>query len=61
MLSKEQIAVYQFEEGKDGKTRLTRLLCGDDGFEAMTFYQTLKKINEQIDFIEEEREPNRVL
>ncbi len=61
LLSKEQIAVYQFEEGKDGKTRLTRLLCGDDGFEAMTFYQTLKKINEQIDFIEEEREPNRVL
>ncbi len=61
LLSKEQVAVYQFEEGKDGKTRLTRLPGGDDGFEAMTFYQTLKKINEQIDFIEDEREPNHVL
>ena len=56
LISKGQVAVYQFEEQKSGKTRLTKLPCGDDGFEAMTFYNTLKKLNEQIDLIEHERE-----
>lgn len=56
LLSKGQVAVYQFEEQKNGKTHLTKLPCGDDGFEAMTFYNTLKKLNEQIDLIEHERE-----
>lgn len=61
LLSRKQVAVYQFEEKVDGKTSLTRLPCGDDGFEAVTFYETLKIINEQIDLIEDERKWDSVL
>jgi len=56
LLSREQVAVYQFDEQENGKTHLTRLPCGDYGFEAITFYNTLKNLNRQIDFIEDDRE-----
>lgn len=56
LLSREQVAVYQFDEQKNGQTRLTKLPCGDYGFEAVTFYNTLRDLNKQIDFIEEGRE-----
>lgn len=56
LLSRELTAVYQFDITKDNHTCITKLPCGDFGFEAMTFYQTLKKLNEQIDLIEDEKE-----
>lgn len=56
LLSRERVAVYQFDEQKNGQTRLTKLPCGDYGFEAVTFYNTLKNMNKQIDFIEDGRE-----
>lgn len=55
LLSKNKAAVYQFDGQSGGRTQLNRLPCGDDGFEALTFYQTLKSINKQIDWIENER------
>lgn len=56
LLPREQVAVYQFDEQENGQTRLTKLPCGDYGFEAVTFYNTLKNMNKQIDFIEDGRE-----
>lgn len=52
MLDREKVSVYQFEVGKNNKTKVERLACGAYGFEVMTFYNTLKKLNEQIDLIE---------
>ena len=52
LLKREDVAVYQFDVGEDNLTRVTRLPCGDYGFEAKTFYDTLKKLNDQIDGIE---------
>lgn len=52
LLKREDVAVYQFDVDKENWTMVTRLPCGDYGFEAMTFYNTLKKLNDQIDCIE---------
>lgn len=52
LLCRENIKVYQFEVQKNHKTLVECLPCGEYGFEAMTFYNTLKKLNEQIDLIE---------
>ncbi len=52
LLHKEAVAVYQFDVQPDNKTMVTELSCGDYGFEAMTFYHTLKAMNEQINTIE---------
>lgn len=52
LLGREDAAVYQFEAGEKNKTTIKRLICGDYGFEAMTFYDTLSKLNNQINLIE---------
>ncbi len=52
LLRKEDVAVYQFDVDEENWTTVTKLPCGDYGFEAMTFYNTLKKMNNQIDCIE---------
>jgi len=52
-LNEEQAAIYQFEESQGKETIVKRLPCGDYGFEAATFYRTLKKLNDQVDAIEE--------
>lgn len=54
LLSKDRVAVYQFDVQKNEKTQVNRLLCGDYGFEAMTFYNTLKQLNDEIYQIESE-------
>lgn len=52
LLKKQNVAVYQFDVTKEQKTEVSRLECGDYGFEAMTFYHTLEKLNNQIDQLE---------
>lgn len=52
LLKREDVAVYQFDVDKENWTTVTKLPCGDYGFEAMTFYNILKKLNDQIDCIE---------
>lgn len=52
LLECDEVAVYQFDVKENQKTRVTRLACGDYGFEAMTFYNTLEKLNQQICEIE---------
>ena len=52
LVKREDVAVYQFDVDEENQTKVTRLTCGDYGFEAMTFYHTLKKLNDQIDRIE---------
>lgn len=48
LLNRQQVAVYQFDVAEDQRTIVTKLPCGDYGFEAMTFYDTLKNMNEEI-------------
>lgn len=52
LVKREDVTVYQFDVDEENQTKVTRLTCGDYGFEAMTFYHTLKKLNDQIDRIE---------
>lgn len=52
LLNRQEVAVYQFDVAEDQRTVVTKLSCGDYGFEAMTFYDTLKNMNEEIDRIE---------
>ena len=54
LLSRNQIQVYQFDAGNCRKTKITKLPCGDYGFEAMTFYKTLQKLTDEIGRIENE-------
>lgn len=56
LISKDQVAVYQFDVKDNQRTEITRVLCGDYGFEAMTFYHTLQKLNDQISRIDEMEE-----
>ena len=42
------VAVYQFDVQDDARTVVSRVACGDYGFEARTFYNTLEKINNLI-------------
>lgn len=50
-LREEDVALYQFDAGNKG-TVVKRLPCGEYGFEATTFYRTLKMLNDQVDEIE---------
>lgn len=52
LLRRDEVAVYQFDVNERKKTQVTKLVCGDYGFEAMTFYNTLEKLNQQICEIE---------
>lgn len=52
LLSAEDVAVYQFDVNEEQRTIVTKLFCGEYGFEAMTFYNTLKKLNDEISHIE---------
>lgn len=52
LLARQDVAVYQFDIQENQKTRVTKLACGDYGFEAMTFYKTLEKLSDQIKEIE---------
>ena len=54
LLSRDDVRVYQFEVQGNQKARVFKLPCGDYGFEAMTFYDTLQKLNEEIRRIENE-------
>lgn len=56
LISREEVAVYQFDVQNRKYTKITRVLCGDYGFEAMTFYHTLEKLNHQINRIDEMEE-----
>lgn len=52
LLERDEVGVYQFDVKENQKTQVTKLACGDYGFEAMTFYNTLEKLNQQICEIE---------
>lgn len=54
LLSRDQINVYQFDVQENQKTKISKLPCGDFGYEAMTFYDTLQKLNQEIGRIENE-------
>lgn len=56
LLERDEVAVYQFDVKENRKTQVTRLVCGDYGFEAMTFYNTLEKLNQEICEIEDMEE-----
>lgn len=56
LVTRRDVAVYQFDIGKNQKTQVTKLSCGDYGFEAMTFYNTLEKMNNQINQIDDMEE-----
>ena len=54
LLDRDNIRVYQFDVQENHRTKIQQLSCGDYGFEAMTFYDTLKKMSDEIDQIEAE-------
>lgn len=54
LLSRDDINVYQFDVEDNRKTYIHKLSCGDYGFEAMTFYETLQELNTEIEWIENE-------
>lgn len=56
LLKRDEVAVYQFDVNQNQKTQVTKLICGDYGFEAMTFYNTLEKLNQEICEIEDMEE-----
>lgn len=56
LLKRDEVAVYQFDVKQNQKTQVTKLICGDYGFEAMTFYNTLEKLNQEICEIEDMEE-----
>ena len=53
-INQEKVNVYQFNVDDNQKTIVTKLPCGEFGCEAMTFYNTLENLNEQIKIIEED-------
>ena len=53
-INQEKVNVYQFNVDDNQKTIVTKLPCGEFGFEAVTFYNTLENLNEQIKIIEED-------
>lgn len=54
LLPRDHIKVYQFDVEQGRRTCVHKLPCGDYGFEVMTFYNTLKQLNDEIDWIENE-------
>lgn len=56
LLKRDEVVVYQFDVKQNQKTQVTKLICGDYGFEAMTFYNTLEKLNQEICEIEDMEE-----
>lgn len=52
LLNRADVAVYQFETEAGQKTMVKPLQCGDYGFEAMTFYNTLLQMSKQTEQIE---------
>lgn len=56
LVARQDVAVYQFDIQNNQKTQVTKLSCGDYGFEAMTFYKTLEKLNNQIKQIDDMEE-----
>ncbi len=56
-LTREEVEVYQFCIGNNGKTDVEKLSCGDYGFEAGTFYTALEELvhlGEEIEGLGEE-------
>ena len=53
-IERDKVNVYQFDVDDSQKTTVTKLSCGEYGFEAMTFYDTLARLNRQSEIIEEE-------
>ena len=56
LLSRKDICVYQFDVDESQKSNVERLPCGEYGFEVMTFYNTLQKMNLEIQQIEKRHE-----
>lgn len=54
LLDRDNIRVYQFDVQENHRTKIQQLPCGDYGFEAITFYDTLQKMSNEIDQIEAE-------
>lgn len=52
-IDQEKINVYQFDADDSRGTVVRKLPCGDYGFEAMTFYDTMEALNRQTMVIEE--------
>ena len=52
-IERDKVRVYQFDVDDNQKTTVTKLSCGEYGFEAMTFYDTLEQLNRQTMTIEE--------
>lgn len=52
LINDEQVKVYQFNTIEDNRTEVQKIFCSDYGFEMMTFYNTLKRISNEIDKIE---------
>lgn len=52
-IDQEKINVYQFDADDSHGTVVRKLSCGDYGFEAMTFYDTMEALNRQTMMIEE--------
>lgn len=53
-IDRGKVNVYQFDVDDSHTTTVNKLPCGEFGFEAMTFYDTLEELNRQIRSIEEE-------
>lgn len=53
LINANQVTVYQFDQIDEKQSEVRKLSCSDYGFETVTFYNTLQKISEQIDEIEE--------
>lgn len=53
-IDRGKVNVYQFDVDDSHTTTVNKLPCGEFGFEAMTFYDTLEELNRQIRVIEEE-------
>ena len=52
-IERDKVHVYQFNVDDNQKTTVTKLSCGEYGFEAMTFYDTMEQLNRQTMMIEE--------
>ena len=55
ILNENDINVHQFRVDEHQKTQIVKLPCGDYGFEALTFIDTLQELNKEIRRIEDHR------
>lgn len=55
ILNENDINVHQFRVDEHQKTQIVKLPCGDYGFEALTFIETLQELNKEIRRIEDHR------